>query len=320
MKKLLEVKNLSAVFPGKEYSTYAVNDISFDIYEDESLGIVGESGSGKSVTAKSILNLLKGQAEYQGQIIYKDMDLLKADEKTLRNIRGDEISMVFQDPMTSLNPLFTIEKQMHRLIKRHRKNLSKEKIKDISIKYLKLVGIPDPESRISSYPHEFSGGMKQRVMIAMSLCLEPELIIADEPTTALDVTIQAQVLNLLNNLNKENKQATLLITHDLGVVANTCERVIVLYGGKIMEQANVEEIFENSLHPYTLGLLESLPKIGEKKRLVPIPGNPPILKKKPKGCPFYDRCKFRENICREKFPEARIVSDDHKVFCHIVKE
>ncbi|MFQ9332513.1 MAG: ABC transporter ATP-binding protein, partial [Finegoldia magna] len=221
--KLVEIKNLNVEFPGKEYTTYAVNNVSFDIYENETLGIVGESGSGKSVTAKSILNLLKDKSKYSGEIIYDGVNMLEADEKTLRRIRGDEISMVFQDPMTSVNPLFTIEKQMHRLIKRHRKNLSAKEIRDISIKYLDLVGIPDAKNRIKSYPHEFSGGMKQRVMIAMSLCLEPKLIIADEPTTALDVTIQAQVLTLLNNINENSKQSTLLITHDLGIVANTCD-------------------------------------------------------------------------------------------------
>ncbi|WP_300410814.1 ABC transporter ATP-binding protein [Lagierella sp.] len=320
MKKLVEVKNLSAKFPGKEFNTYAVNNISFDIYENETLGIVGESGSGKSVTAKSILNLLKGRAVYDGEIIYKGINLLKADEKTLRNIRGNEISMIFQDPMTSLNPLFTIEKQMYRLIKRHRKNLNNKEIKELSIKYLDLVGIPDAENRISGYPHEFSGGMKQRVMIAMSLCLDPKLIIADEPTTALDVTIQAQVLTLLNRLNKDSDQSTLLITHDLGVVANTCDRVIVLYGGIIMEEATIEEIFENSLNPYTKGLLQSLPKIGKKERLIPIPGNPPVLIEKPKGCPFYDRCKLRGDICKRQMPPEKIISPTHKVYCHMIEE
>ena len=249
--KLVEIKNLNVEFPGKEYTTYAVNNVSFDIYENETLGIVGESGSGKSVTAKSALNLLKDKSKYSGEIIYDGVNMLKADEKTLRRIRGDEISMVFQDPMTSLNPLFTIEKQMYKLIKRHRKNLSAREIRDISIKYLDLVGIPDAKNRIKSYPHEFSGGMKQRVMIAMSLCLEPKLIIADEPTTALDVTIQAQVLTLLNNINENSTQSTLLITHDLGVVANTCDRVVVLYGGMIMEEATTKELFTKGLHPYT---------------------------------------------------------------------
>ncbi len=320
MKKLVEIKNLSANFPGKEYNTYAVNNISFDIYENETLGLVGESGSGKSVTAKSILNLLKNRAVYSGEIIYEGIDLLKADEKILRKIRGNEISMIFQDPMTSLNPLFTIEKQMYRLIKRHRKDLTAKEIKEISIKYLDMVGIPDASNRISGYPHEFSGGMKQRVMIAMSLCLDPKLIIADEPTTALDVTIQAQVLTLLNRLNKDSSQSTLLITHDLGVVANTCDRVIVLYGGIVMEEATIEEIFENSKNPYTQGLLQSLPKIGEKKRLVPIPGNPPVLIEKPKGCPFYDRCKLRGNICKEQMPPEKIISPTHKVYCHMIEE
>lgn len=317
--KLVEIKNLNVEFPGKEYTTYAVNNVSFDIYENETLGIVGESGSGKSVTAKSILNLLKDKSKYSGEIIYDCVNMLEADEKTLRRIRGDEISMVFQDPMTSVNPLFTIEKQMHRLIKRHRKNLSTKEIRDISIKYLDLVGIPDAKNRIKSYPHEFSGGMKQRVMIAMSLCLEPKLIIADEPTTALDVTIQAQVLTLLNNINENSKQSTLLITHDLGVVANTCDRVVVLYGGKIMEVATTKELFTKGLHPYTKGLLASLPRIGEKERLVPIPGNPPVITEKPKGCPFYDRCSLRQDICKNKELPKKEISPTHRVYCHMIE-
>ncbi|MDO5017761.1 MAG: ABC transporter ATP-binding protein [Lagierella massiliensis] len=320
MKKLIEIKNLSVEFKGKKHTTYAVNNLSFDIYENETLGLVGESGSGKSVTAKSILNLLKNKAKYSGEIFYNGLDLLKADEKRLREIRGNEISMIFQDPMTSLNPLFTIEKQMYRLIKRHRKNLSAKEIKDISIKYLDMVGIPDAKNRISGYPHEFSGGMKQRVMIAMSLCLNPKLIIADEPTTALDVTIQAQVLTLLNRLNENNDQSTLLITHDLGVVANTCDRVIVLYGGKIMEEASVKEIFENPKHPYTVGLLASLPTIGEKERLVPIPGNPPVITEKPKGCPFYERCALRCDKCKDQNLPEKQIATNHRIFCHVIGE
>lgn len=317
--KLVEIKNLNVEFPGKEYTTYAVNNVSFDINENETLGLVGESGSGKSVTAKSILNLLKNKSNCSGEIIYNGIDMLKADDKTLRHIRGSEISMIFQDPMTSLNPLFTIEKQMYRLIKRHRKNLSSKEIRDLSIKYLDMVGIPDAKNRIKSYPHEFSGGMKQRVMIAMSLCLNPKLVIADEPTTALDVTIQAQVLTLLNNINENSSQSTLLITHDLGVVANTCDRVIVLYGGKVMEEATTKELFTDGLHPYTNGLLASLPKIGEKERLVPIPGNPPVITDKPKGCPFYDRCSLREDICKCKELPEKKVSPTHRVYCHMVE-
>ena len=317
--KLVEIKNLNVEFPGKEYTTYAVNNVSFDINENETLGLVGESGSGKSVTAKSILNLLKNKSNCSGEIIYNGIDMLKADDKTLRHIRGSEISMIFQDPMTSLNPLFTIEKQMYRLIKRHKKNLSAKEIKALSIKYLDMVGIPDAKNRIKSYPHEFSGGMKQRVMIAMSLCLNPKLVIADEPTTALDVTIQAQVLTLLNNINENSSQSTLLITHDLGVVANTCDRVIVLYGGKVMEEATTKELFTDGLHPYTNGLLASLPKIGEKERLVPIPGNPPVITENPKGCPFYDRCSLRQDVCKNKELPKKQVSPTHRVYCHMVE-
>lgn len=317
MEKILETKDLNVMFENKDLKTYAVNGISFDVYENESLGIVGESGSGKSVTAKAIMNLLDKNAKISGKVTYKERDLLKLDDIELRKIRGDEISMIFQDPMTSLNPLFKIKTQMKRLIKIHRKNISNKEIEELSIKYLEMVGIADANTRINSYPHEFSGGMRQRVMIAMGLCLNPEIIIADEPTTALDVTIQAQVLNLLNNIKEDNSNTLILITHDLGVVANTCDRVLVMYGGRIMEIGSVLDIFNNPKHPYTTGLLNSLPVMGSDKRLESIDGNPPVIHEKLIGCPFYDRCDKRIDICQKEDPQQTDINDGHKVYCHL---
>lgn len=317
MEKILEIKDLNVIFENEGIKNYAVNGISFQVYKNESLGIVGESGSGKSVTAKTIMNLLDNNAKICGNVIYKDKDILKLDNHQLRTIRGDEISMVFQDPMTSLNPLFKIKTQMKRLIKIHRNNLSNKEIEELSIKYLEMVGIADANTRINSYPHEFSGGMRQRVMIAMGLCLNPEIIIADEPTTALDVTIQAQVLNLLNNIKQDNSNTLILITHDLGVVANTCDRVIVMYGGRIMEVGSVLDIFNNPKHPYTKGLLNSLPVMGSNKRLVSIDGNPPVIHEKLIGCPFYDRCDKRMDICQKEDPQQTYINDGHKVNCHL---
>ena len=317
MEKILETKDLNVMFENKDLKTYAVNGISFDVYENESLGIVGESGSGKSVTAKAIMNLLDKNAKINGKVTYKERDLLKLDDIELRKIRGDEISMIFQDPMTSLNPLFKIKTQMKRLIKIHRKNINNKEIEELSIKYLEMVGITDANTRINSYPHEFSGGMRQRVMIAMGLCLNPEIIIADEPTTALDVTIQAQVLNLLNNIKEDNSNTLILITHDLGVVANTCDRVLVMYGGRIMEIGSVLDIFNNPKHPYTRGLLNSLPVMGIDKRLESIDGNPPVIHEKLIGCPFYDRCDKRIDICQKEDPQQTDINDGHKVYCHL---
>lgn len=317
MEILLEVKDLNVRFENKGIKTYAVNGVSFDVFEDESLGIVGESGSGKSVSAKSILRLLDKSSKTSGEILFKGEDIFSMAEKNLRDIRGNEISMIFQDPMTSLNPLFKIGTQMKRLIKRHRKDLSDKEIYDKSIKYLDLVGIPDVENRMNSYPHEFSGGMRQRVMIAMSLCLNPKLIIADEPTTALDVTIQAQVLNLLNEIRRDNQNSIMMITHDLGVVANTCDRMLVMYGGRIMEMGKVDEVFQDPKHPYTRGLLKSLPMIGNNQRLVPIKGNPPVIHEKLEACPFFDRCLDRKKECDKINPKEKLFDNGHKVYCHL---
>jgi oligopeptide transport system ATP-binding protein len=250
-----------------------------------------------------------------GEIIFDDR---KIDEEEMKKIRGNEITMVFQDPMTALNPLIKVGKQMSEIIIRHQK-VSKEEAKQKSIEMLRLVGIPSPETRINNYPHEFSGGMRQRVCIAMAMSSSPKLLIADEPTTALDVTIQAQILRLIKKLNTEKENSTILITHDLGVVYNTCDRVIVMYGGMIMEMGKVEEIFENPQHPYTIGLLKSIPN-SKKERLVPIEGTPPNLLNPPAGCPFYDRCDFKMEICNLKNPQQTVLSQTHKVSCWLLNK
>nr|WP_303932867.1 ABC transporter ATP-binding protein [Treponema denticola] len=320
MNPILEVKNLEVRFLSDRAITYAVNDINFDVNKGETLGIVGESGSGKSVTAKAILKLLNKNTKISGSIIFDKNELINKNDKYMQKIRGSDISMVFQDPMTSLNPLFSIETQMKRLIKRHKTGITNLEVQELIIKYLELVGIPDAKKRLKSYPHEFSGGMRQRVMIAMALCLKSKLIIADEPTTALDVTIQAQILNLINDISADKDRSVVLITHDMGVVANTCDRVIVMYSGMIMEEADVQELFGNPKHPYTIGLLDSLPKNNYKERLTPILGNPPDMTQVIIGCPFYDRCKHRLQICKEHRPSLKKLSYNHTIRCHLFGE
>lgn len=315
--KLLEVKNLKTSFFTHVGEVKAVNDVSFDVYEGQTVGIVGESGSGKSVTSMSIMRLIAPPGKIvDGQIIFEGKDILKLSEKEMRDIRGNKISMIFQDPMTSLNPVFTIGNQLIEAIKIHNK-VSKAQAKKRSIEMLKLVGIPTPERRLSQYPHEFSGGMRQRVMIAMALSCNPKLLIADEPTTALDVTIQAQILDLLKKLQQQLKMSIILITHDLGVVADICQKVIVMYGGIIVEEGTVDDIFYNPKHPYTWGLLRSVPKmhLGLKKRLVPIEGQPPDLLKPPKGCPFAPRCEYAMRVCLQVRPPLFEVGDGHRSRC-----
>ena len=319
MSLLLEVKNLRVRFLSAAPDAYAVNDIGFTVTSGETVGLVGESGSGKSVTAKTILRLLDKNTEASGSIIFSGDELLNKNTAYMQKLRGSAISMVFQDPMTSLNPLFTIETQMKRLIKRHQKRITNAEVKTLSLEHLDLVGIPDAKKRLKSYPHELSGGMRQRIMIAMALCLKPKLIIADEPTTALDVTIQAQILNLINDISLDKNRSVLLITHDLGVVANTCDRVIVMYSGMIMEDACVQDLFNNPKHPYTTGLLHSLPKKNEKRRLTPIVGNPFDTVHRIDGCPFYDRCEKRFEVCKKIIPEYTAVSNNHHVRCHLFK-
>lgn len=300
---LLEVKNLKTIFRLKKGVVNAVDHISFSIDKGEILAIVGESGSGKSVTSLSIMGLIQDPGKVVGgELLFKGEDLRKKSEKQMQKIRGDEISMIFQEPMTSLNPVYKIKDQMMESIMTHMR-LSKEEALKRAIEMLKLVGIPSPEKRIYEYPHQMSGGMRQRVMIAMALSCHPELLIADEPTTALDVTIQAQILDLLYDLRKKLNMAVLLITHDLGVVAEAADRVIVMYCGRIVEEASVQDIFESPKHPYTIGLLQSIPKLNDDRdRLYMIKGMVPNPLAMPKGCAFSDRCEKCMDRCKEQMP------------------
>lgn len=302
---LLEVNNLKVQFKMKAGTVNAVDGIDFKINNGEVLAIVGESGCGKSVTSLSILGLIPNPPGKitGGKILFKGEDLLKKSKKEMQDIRGNKISMIFQEPMTSLNPVFTIGKQISEAVIRHT-DMNKADAMKKSIEMLELVGIPSPEKRINDYPHQMSGGMRQRVMIAMALACDPELLIADEPTTALDVTIQAQILDLMLNIKKKLNTSIMLITHDLGVVAETADNVVVMYAGKIVEKGSVDEIFEKPLHPYTEGLLKSIPKIDEEEdKLFMIPGMVPNPLKMPKGCAFSDRCSKCMDICKNKSPE-----------------
>ena len=305
MEKILEIKNLNTSFFTHVGEVKAVRNVSITLEKGEALGIVGESGSGKSVTMLSIMKLLTDNGKLiQGEIIFDNVDITKYSNKAMRNIRGNSMSMIFQDPMTSLNPVLTIEKQMIEPIMLHKKVSKQEGIK-LAIDMLKLVGIPSPEARLKQYPHEFSGGMRQRVMIAMALSCDPKLIIADEPTTALDVTIQAQILELFKDIRKKLNTSIILITHDLGIVADLCDTVNVMYGGCIVERGSTREIFYNSRHPYTWGLLNSIPnpKTLTREKLKPIEGQPPDLLEPPRGCPFAPRCEYAMEVCLEEMPK-----------------
>jgi oligopeptide/dipeptide ABC transporter ATP-binding protein len=325
-KELLQVKNLKTHFRTEAGVAKAVDGVSFNIYEGEVLGIVGESGSGKSVTSLSIMQLIPNPPGeiVDGQIIFKGTDLLegyrKKDYDAIRKIRGNEISMIFQEPMTSLNPVFTIGDQISEALILHQ-GLSTEAALEKSAEMLDLVGIPSAKQRLKDYPHQFSGGMRQRVMIAMALACNPSLLIADEPTTALDVTIQAQILELMLDVKEKTKNAAiLLITHDMAVVAETCQRVVVMYCGKIQEIADVKTIFNNPAHPYTQGLLSSLPKPGQKvERLNTIEGMVPSLFNLPKGCSFCTRCDKKLDKCDTVPPEMVEVEPGHFVRCHLAK-
>ena len=305
-KLLLEVKNLSTDFIMKKGTVHAAADVSFTVHEGEVVAVVGESGSGKSVTSLSIMRLLQSPGRIVGgEILYKGRDLLKLSVKEMRELRGNTISMIFQEPMTSLNPVFTIEDQLVESIRTHMKLKRKEAVAH-AVDMLRIVGIPSPEKRIKDYPHQMSGGMRQRVMIAMALSCNPELLIADEPTTALDVTIQAQILTLIKNLREKIGMAVLLITHDLGVVAETADRVIVMYCGQVVEEATAEQLFDRPMHPYTLGLLKSIPTMAEtetSEHLYMIPGMVPNPLNMPNGCAFADRCPQRMRRCIEEKPE-----------------
>lgn len=316
---LLEVKDLTVEFKVKHGIVRAVNGLSFHVNEGEILAVVGESGSGKSVTSLSIMGLLPDNGRVtKGQILYRGEDLLKKSENEMRAIKGDKISMVFQEPMTSLNPVYRIKDQIMESIMTHNKAVSKKEAFDRTVDMLRTVGIPSPEERANDYPHQMSGGMRQRVMIAMALACSPDLLIADEPTTALDVTIQAQILELLYNMRKKFNMSVMLITHDLGVVAEAADRVVVMYCGQIVESAEVKSLFAKPLHPYTLGLLKSIPRLDDESTdpLYMIKGMVPNPMHMPNGCPFSDRCDKCMEVCRQRKPELRKVGD-HMVRCFL---
>ena len=321
MKELLVVKNLKTHFFTHEGTVKAVDGISFSLNKGETLGLVGESGCGKSVSSLSIMRLIPDPPGkiVDGEIWFEGKNLLKLNLKKMRDIRGKKISMIFQEPMTSLDPVFTIGSEIMETIQLHQ-GLKKEQARKRAINILKIVGFPDPEVRINNYPHQLSGGMRQRAMIAMALSCNPTLLIADEPTTALDVTIQAQILKLINDLKKEFGTSVLLITHDLGVIAEMCEYVAVMYAGHIVEYTDVNTLFSNPLHPYTLGLNKSIPKMDtEVERLDTIKGLVPNLLNLPPGCPFYPRCDYRLKKCLQEMPELVEVENRHLVKCHLVE-
>jgi oligopeptide transport system ATP-binding protein len=320
MAELLNVQGLETVFNTSEGTVHAVNGISFSLKEGEVLGIVGESGCGKSVSMLSLMRLIPsppGQI-VAGKAVYQGKDLLHLTDDEMRGIRGSQISMVFQDPMTSLNPVLTIGKQLEEPLLLHM-GMTKKEAHDRSVELLRMVGMPEPENRLEDYPHQFSGGMRQRVMIAMALSCNPQLLIADEPTTALDVTIQAQITDLVKRLRDELGMAIIWITHDLGIVAGLAQRVIVMYAGYIIEEAPVKELYANPLHPYTLGLLGSLPRMDDSghRRLVSIEGLPPTLLQKPEYCPFSARCKYaiEQSYCEN--PPLMPVGPEHRVACWV---
>lgn len=315
---LLEVRDLRVYFDTRDGIVKAVDGISFSVDPGETLGLVGESGCGKSVTAMSIMRLVPHPPARtaSGQILFLGRDLLKLSDAEMRRVRGKQIAMIFQDPMTSLNPVLTIGRQITEAIQLHM-GMTAKQAKNRAIELLQLVGIPAAARRIDDYPHQFSGGMRQRVMIAMALSCNPQLLIADEPTTALDVTIQAQILELIAKLRKEFNTAVILITHDMGVVAGVSDRIVVMYAGRPIETASTDVLFEHPRHPYTLGLLNSIPRLDEerKERLVPIQGLPPDLISLPAICPFAPRCAFAIDRCREGVPELRTVGPDHYAAC-----
>ncbi|MEE9144096.1 MAG: ABC transporter ATP-binding protein [Candidatus Binatia bacterium] len=319
MANLIEIKNLRTSFFTPEGEVQAVDGVSFEVEEGKTLGLVGESGCGKSVTALSIMRLIPSPPGkiVGGEMLYRGQDLLKLNGEAMRKIRGDEISMIFQEPMTSLNPVFTIGNQIGEAIRLHQK-LGRRETREKTIEMLRLVKIADPETRIDDYPHQLSGGMRQRVMIAMALSCNPSLLIADEPTTALDVTIQAQILELIKELQERLGMSLLLITHDLGVVAEQTDEVAIMYAGKIVERARAKAIFDRPLHPYTVGLLNSLPGMGKekKKRLEAIPGIVPSPLELPSGCRFRDRCPKAAAICAEAEPELVENDNGHLVACY----
>lgn len=314
---LLEIQNLATTFPTETGEARAVDDVTLSVDKGKVLGIVGESGCGKSITSLSILRLVPPPGRIaSGKILLDGVDLLSLPESQMRAVRGNRIALIPQDPMTSLNPVYKIGDQIMEAIELHQK-LSRKDARRKAIEALESVRIPEAKNRVDDYPHQFSGGMRQRVMIAMALACEPELLIADEPTTALDVTVQAQILDLLREIQKERGTAVVLITHDLGVVAEMCDTVAVMYAGSVVEYAPVQELFQSPKHPYTLGLLNSIPRQGS-KRLSPIDGQPPSLTALPQGCRFADRCGLKEARCEESIPTLEEKSAGHVVRCFLV--
>ena len=321
MDEILKVEDLKTSFMTSSGEVQAVRGVSFGVRKGEILGIVGESGSGKSVTSMTILRLLADTARIkEGAIRFEGQDLTKVSEKEMRAIRGQKIAMIFQDPMSSLNPLVPVGKQVAEIMKIHHPEMKPEQLKQRTLELFEQVRIPEAAKRLRSYPHEFSGGMRQRVMIAMALANRPDLLIADEPTTALDVTIQDQILKQLRSLQREYGTSIIFITHDLGVVAELCDRVVVMYGGLIMEEAPIEEIFANPLHPYTMGLLASLPGVHKDKseRLQSIAGSPPDMTSPPAGCPFAPRCPYARNICAAECPPY-VQAGGHRAMCWLLQ-
>ena len=320
---ILQVKELRTYFKTDDGLVKAVDGVSFDLFEGETLGIVGESGCGKSVTNLSIMRLIPSPPGkiVGGEVLFRDTDILQMNESEIRKLRGNNISMVFQDPMTSLNPFLRISTQLIETIVLHQGGNKREARKK-AIESLKLVGIPSPEKRVDDYPHQFSGGMRQRVMIAMALSCNAEVLIADEPTTALDVTIQAQILELINELSKKLNTAVILITHDLGVVAGMCKKVIVMYAGRVVEKALTEDLYADPKHPYTTGLIKSVPRMDQakKNRLFSIDGQPPNLIDLPECCPFHPRCDKAMEICRSKYPPAFDLGNERMVHCWLYSD
>ncbi len=317
---LLEIRDLRTYFHGEDSIAKAVDGVSYRVGKRRTLGIVGESGSGKSVTALSVMRLVQKPAGRiaSGEILFKGRDLLKLSEREIRKIRGNQISMIFQEPMTSLNPVFTIGDQIGEVFRIHRKMSRKESLKE-AVRMLELVRIPAAATRVHDYPHQMSGGMRQRVMIAMALGCNPDLLIADEPTTALDVTVQAQILDLMAGLKETYGSSILMITHDLGVIAEISDEVAVMYAGQIVEYAKTDDLFETPMHPYTMGLLESRPRLSdsiEHTRLTPILGSVPSPTKHPTGCRFHPRCPFSTQECHNEAPEMRELMPGHTVRCH----
>ncbi|MEM8905938.1 MAG: ABC transporter ATP-binding protein [Actinomycetota bacterium] len=318
---LLEVEDLTVSFPVKNGEVTAVRGVSFEVHRGETLAIVGESGSGKSVSVMALMGLLPDDTRIGGRATFDGMELLALDKKRLREVRGRRISMIFQDPMTAFNPVFTIGDQIAEAMLVH-DLATKAEARTRVIELLELVGVPSPKQRADQYPHEYSGGMRQRAMIAMAIANKPDLMIADEPTTALDVTIQAQVMEVLADIQREVGAALILITHDLGVVAGVADRVNVMYGGKVFEKAETRKLFYSSKNPYTRGLLESLPRLDaeEGARLVPIPGSPPSLMAMPAGCAFAPRCTHKVDICAERSAELIDIGLDHQTRCHLAHD